>query len=783
MLAKVESLAALATQHSGLVLPGFQKIAAVYGEGSFFDVAHESGEATLIVHVIEREDVATKLDTASHGGRGDKGDEETWLARLRIFRECIAQAQNENGARIKARIVDAASSPAPFFMPDSRMDKPKAGEEVSDAVAWVVREVAAGRLHTCYGPKAREAKFRSPVWMEGLTRESLLAAWSPLELDGIVEVLRHWASKISWRQIWGKKYLEDVLPDRQGLMLWVLQQCVGRTAVAMASSDYVAEATSSRDHAAAASDAGDGSAAGAGRGPATGLGEGTAGGAGVDGSDGSSKDDGKDDGSEGEEHVELVQEGWGAPARPKPPKKKAKPLTLLWSPQQPDPTANWAAALASRSIVGGGGGGSAAEETERGRLLFRCAVVEAWLHVLQEGTRLLLTPEAPLHGTIFPLKQPLLKCPALLDAIRKGSALRALHARTASWPAAAREALDAASAAHVLRQHAQWNPPSPRGYWGRLPVRKAAELLEAHEVTGLMNGLPIEGARLVPEPSASELRQLAAASPASPHASLRELSARLKRTFAQVDAAVGMLGHAVILHAPDEVDDLAKLVLQLEDKLGTAGLSAVFRWPACGTLYTLDRLPWREVTTLHLALPQKHCPPTVGFHANWIPILRGDAPDPQHTSASTPAAAKARLAPCIEEAIQKSDRQWKNATMPYRASFDASLRITLPRAEQRVINESVLATRVLCLAPLGGKHATPGAYVGALRAAQLPTSIEEALARLADPGGVGLRRRRWQWAREALLVRHKGDEALLLRRLPQDIFVRVLEMLWDETSD
>merc|ERR1719271_2033566 len=103
---------------------------------------------------MEREDVATKLDTTDHGGRGDKGDEQTWRARLRIFHECIAQAQIENGTRTKARMVNAASSPDPFFMPDSRKEKAKAGEEVSDAVAWVVREVAAGRLHTCCGPKA-----------------------------------------------------------------------------------------------------------------------------------------------------------------------------------------------------------------------------------------------------------------------------------------------------------------------------------------------------------------------------------------------------------------------------------------------------------------------------------------------------------------------------------------------------------------------------------------------------------------------------------------------------
>ena len=95
----------------------------------------------------------------------------------------------------------------------------------------------------------------------------------------------------------------------------------------------------------------------------------------------------------------------------------------------------------------------------------------------------------------------------------------------------------------------------------------------------------------------------------------------------------------------------------------------------------------------------------------------------------------------------------------------------MPLEEQLVVNESVLALMALRATP--AKVATTLMCASELKAMRLPATADEALLRLADPTKA-VRARRWQHARDFLLVRAKGPVDCLLRRLDDDLFQMVV---------
>jgi len=96
--------------------------------------------------------------------------------------------------------------------------------------------------------------------------------------------------------------------------------------------------------------------------------------------------------------------------------------------------------------------------------------------------------------------------------------------------------------------------------------------------------------------------------------------------------------------------------------------------------------------------------------------------------------------------------------------------LTMPPEVQLVVNESVLS--LIALRGTQSKVATPPQCAAEARAMRLPSTTEEALRRLADPFDAGSRARRWQHARDFLLVRAKGVGTLAerLRALPHELF-------------
>ena len=91
-----------------------------------------------------------------------------------------------------------------------------------------------------------------------------------------------------------------------------------------------------------------------------------------------------------------------------------------------------------------------------------------------------------------------------------------------------------------------------------------------------------------------------------------------------------------------------------------------------------------------------------------------------------------------------------------------------------MINESALALVALRKRARG---CTPPQLESALQLSRLPSTMEDVLRRLESPASdEGLRRRRWQHRRCFFLMRARGPEQHVLRRLPVDLFEYVVKL-------
>ena len=183
---KLEALVAQVEGHAGLGLP-LRTVAGIFGSGAFFDGV-DYGEARVVIV------------------RGDLRDEEAHTRardRYLTFLEAVCQGFDENSRRLREQLdarlshADGSHLAAPWWKTWA-WPAPKAepGKLVGDAAEWVVREVAASRLHT----RRRETDsdpvaggFRSAHFMEGLTATRLAEAWGvTLGVDAICEVVQAW---------------------------------------------------------------------------------------------------------------------------------------------------------------------------------------------------------------------------------------------------------------------------------------------------------------------------------------------------------------------------------------------------------------------------------------------------------------------------------------------------------------------------------------------------------------------------------------------------------------
>ncbi|EOD40562.1 hypothetical protein EMIHUDRAFT_454231 [Emiliania huxleyi CCMP1516] len=224
---KLEVLASLPTKHGGLSLPWYH-LTGIYGEGSFFEDV-EGGDLQLVI-------VRSEISDAAEHNRAAQ--------RFKIFLEAACLGWDENRRRWRD-----STGPAPWHELTFEREKAVEGRLVADAAVWALREVAAGRIHTVQGPRAREPQFRSPHFLYDLTAESLRAAWLPLDVEGVCAVVHSWARKVSWKKLDERMLrcspLGEHLPSQAQLFHWLLTQAVGRMPVTYADEAYVALATGS----------------------------------------------------------------------------------------------------------------------------------------------------------------------------------------------------------------------------------------------------------------------------------------------------------------------------------------------------------------------------------------------------------------------------------------------------------------------------------------------------------------------------------------------------------
>ena len=236
---KLQTMAERATAHAGLATG--PKVMSIHGSGRFFDGVDEV-EPELCVTVTRANDYVRRKQFVQW----------VWLAVLerdarRRAMEAEALAKWEKKvAKHPARIADkkwkearaaygAGDGPDPGPMPQGEerdlgalfefcdpdfkaaMEVEPLGS-VSDGCAWAVRELAAGK--PCHEDRpTRDGKRAS--WDE------ILAAWAPLDAEGIVAVAEEWGRRLTWKQAQQAGGAEH-FPYGADITLWLLTRGIGR---------------------------------------------------------------------------------------------------------------------------------------------------------------------------------------------------------------------------------------------------------------------------------------------------------------------------------------------------------------------------------------------------------------------------------------------------------------------------------------------------------------------------------------------------------------------------
>ena len=224
------------------------------------------------------------------------------------------------------------------------------------------------------------------------------------------------------------------------------------------------------------------------------------------------------------------------------------------------------------------------------------------------------------------------------------------------------------------------------------------------------------------------------------------------------DACAGLLRRAICLHWPSWGEENYK-------RLRTAHADAFMGWsqpaglqhlppmPVCGTYRQDPRLAagGEFSEDLHFAVPAKNSLKM----RDLLAVFNGE----ERATVPTPVVQGLQGRHPERYSTGERFRLWHRV--------DDALRLTMPRLEQLVINESVLALLALKATP--SSTATPTSMAALLVALRLPHSVEEAMRRLHNPRA-GAAAHLWQWRRPALLVLSRSAP---FNELPPELKARI----------
>ena len=442
-----------------------------------------------------------------------------------------------------------------------------------------------------------------------------------------------------------------------------------------------------------------------------------------------------------------------------------------------------------------------AELHELGHAAWLIAHARRWEAIAQACVRALLTPAHPLHAEMLKhgsTPDPL-QCVEWRASVEQSPAMRAVCEESLrGWPQEAKFEHGIQSVGRVaflpsdeLRRMPGRTEPfgSQTSYWAlrqhcgfRQAGQRAHEGLKADRLHELKVSPPSDAedamqldrrATLLSEPPEAALLAIGALQTQG----LKELKAELKRVHASVDGMAGLAEHMLALHEGDgsgsfQIDRFRKAIqghpppypTEHPTEDGTPPYPmrvAMQAGPVCGTLFTgSPLLPDR----LHIALPEKHC---LGRYLQLSSIQLRDAILGSGSPPMEPAERLHILCPFSADDLAVPHLEELVPGVP--------ARLRTPVDVQRMVNECVLS---LYVSRIGLRAATSIQLRKAAEVLHLPASVATAFQWLADPQGVGIRAWRWERRRIFFLLRARGHT--LLSALPSDLFQKITMLADDD---
>ena len=454
---------------------------------------------------------------------------------------------------------------------------------------------------------------------------------------------------------------------------------------------------------------------------------------------------------------------------------------------------------------------SPAELRELGHAAWLMAHARSWEVIARACVCALLTPAHPLHAEMLThgSSPDPLRCLDWRASVEQSTAMRTVREDALrGWPHEAMleygikltsnggyecriermpdrtDPFGSQTSYWALRNHCGFQQAGQRAYIGmkadslhQVKVESEADSSSSHftDVT----------VTLIAEPSEAALQAIGALQTHD----LKGLRAELKRVYASVDGMAGLAEHLLALHEGrffdrqrfcKAVEGSSRFEVRngnvAEDGTPPYALCVVMEaGPICGTMYVgIPSLPDR----LHIALPDKQ---TLG---NYIEGFVSDNFSDPDVSEPEDVEYRNAILGSGSPPLEPADRQ-RILAGRYSMSSSSPLthlqelapgvpaRLNTPVDVQRMINESVLSLYVF---RFGLRAATSIQLRKAAATLKLPASVAEAFRRLADPQGVGIRAWRWECRRPFFLLRARGHA--VLSRLPGELF-QTIAMLAD----
>jgi hypothetical protein len=449
-----------------------------------------------------------------------------------------------------------------------------------------------------------------------------------------------------------------------------------------------------------------------------------------------------------------------------------------------------------------------AELYELGHAAWLIAHARRWEAIAQACVRALLTPAHPLHAEMLlhgSTPDPL-QCVEWRASVEQSPAMRAVCEESLrGWPQEATfehgiesvgppyaflpcaelrrlpgrtEPFGSQSSYWALRQHCAFKQAGQRAHEGmkadRLHELMVSPPSEAEDAMQLDRRVIHRRAMLLSEPPEAALKAIGALQTQG----LKELKAELKRVHASVDGMAGLAEHTLALHEPDRSFQNERFRKAIEGPHHTTGHATeggtpphpmrlvMQAGPICGTLLFGSRI---NIDRLHIALPEKHC---LGrYHTD------GSDPEPEYVQLRD--AILGSGSPPLEPAERRQALcpRADDLALPHLEELVPGVpaRLRTPVDVQRMVNECVLS---LYVSRIGLRAATSIQLRKAAGILHLPASVAVAFQWLADPQGVGIRAWRWERRRNFFLLRARGHT--LLSAMPNDLFQKITMLADDD---